>query len=62
MGGLKKYMPITFFTMMAGWLAICGIVPFAGFFSKDEILWRTGAQPQREYRAAPPGFSGPLGF
>ncbi len=41
MGGLKKYMPITFFTMMAGWLAICGIVPFAGFFSKDEILWRT---------------------
>jgi NADH-quinone oxidoreductase subunit L len=41
MGGLKKYMPITFFTMLAGWLAICGILPFAGFFSKDEILWRT---------------------
>ena len=41
MGGLKKYMPITFWTMAAGWLAICGIVPFAGFFSKDEILWRT---------------------
>ncbi len=41
MGGLKKYMPITFFTMMMGWLAICGIVPFAGFFSKDEILWKT---------------------
>jgi NADH-quinone oxidoreductase subunit L len=39
MGGLKKYMPTTFKTMLAGWLAICGIVPFAGFFSKDEILW-----------------------
>lgn len=41
MGGLKKYMPITFATMMAGWLAICGIPIFAGFFSKDEILWKT---------------------
>jgi NADH-quinone oxidoreductase subunit L len=41
MGGLKKYMPITFVTMLAGWLAICGILPFAGFFSKDEILWKT---------------------
>ena len=41
MGGLRKYMPITAATMTAGWLAICGIVPFAGFFSKDEILWRT---------------------
>jgi NADH-quinone oxidoreductase subunit L len=41
MGGLKKYMPITFITMMAGWLAICGIPIWAGFFSKDEILWKT---------------------
>jgi NADH-quinone oxidoreductase subunit L len=41
MGGLKKYMPITFATMMTGWLAICGIPIFAGFFSKDEILWKT---------------------
>ncbi len=41
MGGLKKYLPITFATMLTGWLAICGIVPFAGFFSKDEILWKT---------------------
>jgi NADH-quinone oxidoreductase subunit L len=41
MGGLKKYMPITFVTMFAGWLAICGIPFFAGFFSKDEILWKT---------------------
>ena len=41
MGGLKKYMPITFATMFAGWLAISGIPIFAGFFSKDEILWKT---------------------
>ncbi|MDQ3636168.1 MAG: NADH-quinone oxidoreductase subunit L [Acidobacteriota bacterium] len=43
MGNLKKYMPITFFTMMAGWLAISGIPVFAGFFSKDEILYKTFA-------------------
>ncbi len=41
MGNLKKFMPITFITMMAGWLAICGIPIWAGFFSKDEILYRT---------------------
>jgi len=38
MGGLKKYMPVTFWTMMIGTVAIAGIPPFAGFFSKDEIL------------------------
>jgi NADH-quinone oxidoreductase subunit L len=43
MGNLKKYMPITWITMAAGWLAICGIIPFAGFFSKDEILYSTFA-------------------
>ena len=43
MGNLKKYMPITFATMMTGWLAIAGIPIFAGFFSKDEILYRTFA-------------------
>jgi NADH-quinone oxidoreductase subunit L len=41
MGGLKKYLPITFATMLTGWLAISGIPIFAGFFSKDEILWKT---------------------
>ena len=41
MGGLKKYMPITFATMLAGWLAISGFPLMSGFFSKDEILWRT---------------------
>ena len=43
MGNLRKYMPITFITMMAGWLAICGIPFWAGFFSKDEILYKTFA-------------------
>jgi NADH-quinone oxidoreductase subunit L len=43
MGNLKKYMPVTFATMCMGWLAICGIIPFAGFFSKDEILYKTFA-------------------
>ena len=38
MGGLKKHMPVTFWTMMIGTVAIAGIPPFAGFFSKDEIL------------------------
>jgi NADH:ubiquinone oxidoreductase subunit 5 (subunit L)/multisubunit Na+/H+ antiporter MnhA subunit len=38
MGGLKKYMPVTYTTMMIGTLAIAGIPPLAGFFSKDDIL------------------------
>jgi len=38
MGGLRKAMPITFWTAGVGWLAISGIPPFAGFFSKDQIL------------------------
>ncbi len=45
MGGLRKLMPITGWTFMFGWLAISGIVPFAGFFSKDAILasaWHEG--------------------
>ncbi|MFM7381761.1 MAG: NAD(P)H-quinone oxidoreductase subunit 5 [Microcystaceae cyanobacterium] len=38
MGGLRKYMPITSACFLIGTLAICGIPPFAGFWSKDEIL------------------------
>ena len=41
MGGLRKKIPITFWTMTAGVFAISGIPPFAGFFSKDEILYQT---------------------
>jgi NADH-quinone oxidoreductase subunit L len=40
MGGLRTRTPITFWTMSAGVFAIAGIWPFAGFFSKDEILYR----------------------
>ena len=43
MGGLSKYMKYTYWTFLAGWLAICGIIPFSGFWSKDEILWRTAS-------------------
>jgi NADH-quinone oxidoreductase subunit L len=38
MGALRKWMPITFVTFVVGWLAISGIPPFAGFWSKDDIL------------------------
>ncbi len=38
MHGLRKYMPVTHITFLVGCLAIAGIIPFAGFFSKDEIL------------------------
>jgi NADH-quinone oxidoreductase subunit L len=40
MGGLKKYLPVTYKTFLIGAIAIAGIPPFAGFFSKDEILWK----------------------
>jgi NADH-quinone oxidoreductase subunit L len=43
MGGLRKYMPKTYWTFVAGWLAICGVIPFAGFWSKDEILWNAAS-------------------
>ncbi|MCL2932354.1 MAG: NAD(P)H-quinone oxidoreductase subunit 5 [Trichodesmium sp. MAG_R03] len=46
MGGLRKYMPITSGCFLIGTLAICGIPPFAGFWSKDEILGSAfGANP-----------------
>jgi NADH-quinone oxidoreductase subunit L len=42
-GGLKKYMPLTYFTFLIAALAISGIPPLSGFFSKDEILWNAYA-------------------
>ena len=44
-GNLRKYMPITAGTFIVGWLAIAGVPPFSGFWSKDEILsgaWNRG--------------------
>jgi len=43
MGALRKVMPITAFTFIIGWLAIAGVPPFSGFWSKDEILLFTFA-------------------
>ena len=59
MGGLRKYMPITWVTMCAGWLAICGIPIWAGFFSKDEILWKTWSASSP---GIPPGLNKALWF
>lgn len=39
MGGLRRYMPVTYLTFLAATLAIAGVPGFSGFFSKDEILW-----------------------
>lgn len=44
MGGLKKHLPITHITFLIGCIAIAGIPPFSGFFSKDEILMGAFAQ------------------
>src|SRR3970282_203919 len=38
MGGLRKYMPITYWTVLIGAIANAGLPPFAGFFSKDAII------------------------
>ena len=59
MGGLRKYMPITWLTMCAGWLTICGVPIFAGFFSKDEILWKTWSG---HIAGAPPALGKALWF
>jgi NADH-quinone oxidoreductase subunit L len=40
MGGLKRWMPYTYWTFLISTVAICGIPPTSGFFSKDEILWK----------------------
>ncbi len=45
MGGLKKATPVTFWTMSAGVFAIAGLPPFAGFFSKDAILYQAFLSP-----------------
>jgi NADH-quinone oxidoreductase subunit L len=45
MGGLRKYMPITFLTMSIATFTIAGFPPLAAFFSKDEILWKAYSNP-----------------
>jgi NADH-quinone oxidoreductase subunit L len=51
MGGLKKFIPVTFATMGIGALAIAGFPGLAGFFSKDEILWQAWSAQGGAYRA-----------
>ena len=51
MGGLRKHMPVTWAVMGIATLAIAGIWPFAGFFSKDEIIWYAGAWAGAESNA-----------
>jgi len=41
MGGLKEKMPVTYYAFLSGSLALAGIVPFSGFWSKDEVLYET---------------------
>src|ERR1700704_1825214 len=50
MGDLGRRIPITYWTMLIATLAIAGIPPFAGFFSKDEILWQSWAAEGGAYR------------
>jgi NADH-quinone oxidoreductase subunit L len=50
MGDLERRIPVTHWTMLIATLAISGIFPFAGFFSKDEILWQTWASEGGAYR------------
>jgi len=52
MGGLRKHLPITHFTFLIGCLAIAGVPPFAGFFSKEEILLAAYQQNSTIYYVA----------
>jgi NADH-quinone oxidoreductase subunit L len=45
MGGLRRWMPRTYITFLISTLAIAGLPPLAGFFSKDEILWKAWSSP-----------------
>ena len=56
MGALRKLMPITAVTFIIGWLAIAGVPPFAGFWSKDDILlaaWRQEPGPVGSSASSP---------
>jgi len=52
MGGLRKYLPVTYWTFMIGALAIAGVPMLSGFFSKDEILYKTFVGTQYSHGSA----------
>jgi NADH-quinone oxidoreductase subunit L len=56
MGGLRAHMPVTFATMLVATLAISGVPPFSGFFSKDEILWGAFSGPHAQPVAGAIGY------
>jgi len=49
MGGLRKKIPVTYWTFLIACLAIAGIPGFSGFFSKDEILWKAFSSPHGHF-------------
>ena len=60
MGGFRKAMPFTFFCMVVGGLALAGVPPFSGFFSKDEILLDIGAEGGWHWALYVAGYVGAL--
>lgn len=60
MGGLRDHLPTTYWTYLVSTLAIGGIFPFSGFFSKDEILWETLTSPHGNVILWVMGVSGAL--
>lgn len=50
MGALRRKMPVTFWTFIVGTLALAGVWPFSGFFSKDSIIARALAQPEPAFK------------
>jgi NADH-quinone oxidoreductase subunit L len=62
MGGLRKHMPVTFYTFLAATLAICGFPPFSGFMSKDEILLQAFAHGHQFIWALTYGAAGLTAF
>ncbi len=60
MGGFRRAMPFTFFCMCVGGLALAGVPPFSGFFSKDEILLDLGAQGGWHWALYVAGYLGAL--
>jgi NADH-quinone oxidoreductase subunit L len=53
MGGMKRLMPVTFWTFVIATLALAGVPPLAGFFSKDAILWEALVRPNPVWPALP---------